>query len=425
MADVRPFRGLRYNLAKVGDLGSAMSPPYDVVSQEEQSALSRRSPYNVIRLELAQANDAQAYLKAGKTLAEWRHSGVLLQESAPAFYVSRHEFTDMGRTMSRTEVTAAVRLEEAEKGIIRPHENTRSKAKQDRMSLMLATRANISPVMLLFEGIGLEPPEGPPPMTADLGGGERLLTWPVTDPQVTALFPAELASRPLYIADGHHRYETALAYRDKLGAAAGEAARYVMAALISISDPGLLILPYHRLLRMDAEAMGKLKDRVGAVCVAERVMFRGRPAAEVAKMATERLADGKTLFAVWGLEHRALMLLSLSSGRTVEEIAAHGHSRAWAGLSNSVFREALLMPALGLQEEEAEGRGLLSFSKDALEAVQAVNHGMSQVAFMCKAVPVEALKQVSDLGERLPPKSTFFYPKLPTGLVLRSLEGAL
>ena len=424
MAEIRPFRGLRYNPAKVGDIGSAMCPPYDVISSEEQVALARKNPHNVIRVELAQDNNEAAYASAGESLRQWRKEQVLREETAPAVYLARHEFMFEGKMRSRTEITAAVRLEEAEKGIILPHEATRSRARDDRLQLLRATRTNVSPVMLLYDGAPMpEPSEAP--TTADMGGGERFVFWAVTDPARIQQVQEEFASRRLYIADGHHRYETALNYRNALHAQRDDAASFVMAALISFSDPGLSVQGYHRIFsNLDAAALQRLRERVRQTCVAERVVVSGATPSMVAARASEAFAKG-ALFALWGLEPGCLTLLSLSGTATVDGIAAKGHSKAWAGLSNCMFREAILLPALGIQEEEAESKGLLSFSKDAGEAVQMVDAGEAQLAFLCKAVPFDAFKEVSERGERLPPKSTFFYPKLPTGLVMKPAEGKL
>ena len=424
MAEIRAFRGLRYNPAKVGDIGYTMCPPYDVISPEEQAALTNRNPYNVIRVELAQDNDERAYAAAGAALTQWRREQALIEEASPAVYLARHEFMFDGKKLARTEITAAVRLEEPEKGIILPHEATRSRAKDDRLALLRSTQTNVSPVMLLYDGAPIPEPSEVP-TTADMGGGERFVFWAVTDPAGVKQLQAEFASRRLYIADGHHRYETALNYRNELHAQRDDAASFVMAALISFSDPGLIVQGYHRIFRnLDASAIEQLRVRVSETCVAERVTLGGATPSAVATRAEEAFAKG-ALFTLWGLEPGVLTVLSLSGTATVDGIAGRGHSRAWAGLSNCLFREAILLPALGIQEEETESKGLLVFSKDAAEAVQMVNVGEAQLAFLCKPVPFDAFKEVSERGERLPPKSTFFYPKLPTGLVMKPAEGKL
>ena len=432
MAAIRPFRGLRFNPSKVGDLGSVMSPPFDVISPEERRQLCRRSEYNVVRLELPEGSGdghpgGDPYAGAAQTLERWRREAILVQEGRPALYLTRHEFTYLGKGMARTELTVALRLEGLHEGSVKPHEDTRAQAKEDRLNLMLAARANISPIMLLVDGLSLErAPHDWAPLEAELGGGEHFLTWPIKEREEIGRVQEELASSPVYIADGHHRYETALTYRDRLRSGGDEAANFVMASLISFSDPGLLMLPYHRLLRgPDAGAMAKVRHCLEAICAEERQPMSGASAEGIGRAALESLARGEALFAVWGLAPGCLSLLSLRSAATVDDIAGRGHSRAWAGLATAIFREAVLLPALGLDEEGAEVGGVLAFAKDAAEAVERVNAGEYQMAILPAAVPFDTLKEVSDRGERLPPKSTHFYPKLPTGLVLRSLEGKL
>ena len=426
MADVRPFRGLRFNPLKAGSLGRVIAPPYDIISPEEQTALYRSSPYNAVRLELADPAHGDPYRSASEAFSRWRTEGVLVQDQEPALYLARREFSYAGGRMSRLELTVALRLAALDAaGPVRPHENTRAGAKRDRMSLMQATQANISPLMLLHHGSATEQPREEPHWTADLPEGDRYEGWMLDSRELVGTITASLADTPLYIADGHHRYETSLAYRDGVHAGPEDAASFVLATLIAMSDPGLLVLPYHRLVTgLDPAQTQALRDRLLEVCAAEHVRI-GDGVATVASRAEQALSGAGVLFAVWGVEPGALSVLSLRSQDIIDQIASAGHSRAWAGLSNSVFREAILGPALGLDEESAETRGLLGFCKDAREAIGQVDAGEAQIAFLCRPVTLDALKSVSDLGERLPPKSTYFYPKLPTGLVMRSLEGSL
>ncbi|MSQ25584.1 MAG: DUF1015 domain-containing protein [Dehalococcoidia bacterium] len=436
MADVRPFHGLRFNTAVTGPLGPALCPPYDIISPAERQRLLAASPYNAVRIELSangeRAAAAEEYATAARTLALWRKDGALVREGVPAYYVIRHEFVYQGRAMARMELTAAVRLEPLGKGSIKPHEDTRKGPKEDRFKLMAATHTNISPVMLLYaqsKSVGdalAEAQRAAPPLAADLGGGERLLAWPVTDAGATRKIQESLAGESLYIADGHHRYETALAYRDESPRAAGDAANFVMASLIAFDDPGLLSLPYHRMLKgLDEAAMRRLRAQMEKAFTPVRHNMSWCPPVEVAEAALASLGAADVVFEVWGLEAAQRTSLRLRNPETVGMIAGGNRLRAWASLSTTLFREALLRPALGLHEEEAEHRGLLAFSKDAADAVHQVNTGAFQLAFLPHAVPMEALREVSDRGERLPPKSTYFHPKLPTGLVLHPLEGAL
>ena len=426
MAEIRPFRGLRYNPDKVEDLAMAICPPYDVITPDEERALMERSPYNAVRVELSEANSTASYESAASTLRQWREQQVLVQDQRPAFYLTKHDFAyHGGRMLTRTELTAAIRLEELDKGIILPHEATRSREKEDRLRLLQAARTNISPIMLLYSGQPINPPIDRP-LLAEMSGGERFRQWVMTDTDVLRRAQQEIASKPVYIADGHHRYETALNYRNLVKAKDDDAAAFVMATLISFTDPGLLVMGYHRMFKnLDPAAKQRLFARIRETCIEERRLVGDAAPHEVSREATMALSSGDVLFAIWGLEPGYLSLMSLNGSAPVDKIVTKGHSPAWASLANCIFREAILEPALGFQEEEAERRGLLSFAKDTLEAIQIVNSGQAELACLCKAVPFDAFQEVSNRGERLPPKSTFFYPKLPTGLVMKSVEGKL
>lgn len=429
MADVRPFRGIRYNPARVPDLGAVLCPPFDIISPDEQRRLYARSPHNIVRVELTKDGPGKdRYARAAQTLRAWRAGGILMQEPEPAYYVAEHDFIYRGKTMTRLELTAAIRLEDFP-GAVKPHEDTRKGPKEDRLKLMTATEANVSPIMLLYQTSTLvkevlqKARSAAKPLAADLGGGERFRLWPVANPVFIAALQQAFAKEFLYIADGHHRYETALFY-SKQAQGKGEAAAHVLATLIAFDDPGLLSLPYHRVLKgLDPGAMTKLRGAVQRNFTMERHPGKGSPDV-IAGEILDSLAKDDVLFEVWGFESAHRLTLRLADKSLIQKIAGKEHSKSWAGLGATLFRELILLPTLGVKEEEAEKVGKLTFAKDATEAVQMVAGGY-QVAFLPHAVPMAALKEVSDRTERMPPKATYFHPKLPTGLVMKSLAGPL
>ena len=429
MADVRPFRGIRFNPARVPDLGAVLCPPFDIISPDEQQRLYAKDPHNIIRVELTKDEPGKdRYALAAETFRAWRSGGVLMQEPEPAYYIAEHDFTYRGKTMTRLELTAAIRLEDFP-GAVKPHEDTRKGPKEDRLKLMTAAEANVSPIMLLYQMLPLvkevlqKARATAKPLTADLGGGERFRLWPVANPVFIAALQQAFAKEFLYIADGHHRYETSLFY-SKQAQGKGEAAAHVLATLIAFDDPGLLSLPYHRVLKsLDAGAMTKLRGALHRNFTIERHPGKGSPDA-IAGVILDSLAKDDVLFEVWGLEPAHCLTLRLADKSLVDKIAGRDHSKSWAGLGATIFRELILLPTLGIKEEEAEKAGKLTFAKDATEAVQMVAGGY-QVAFLPHAVPMAALKEVSDRTERMPPKATYFHPKLPTGLVMKSLAGSL
>ena len=416
MADARPFRGMRFDPSVVGDLGAALSPPFDVISPQDEDALRSRSGYNIVRVEAPRAAaGGDPYAAAAETLSGWQAEGAVVRDPSPAYYVATHTFTYRGRAYSRTELTAAVRVEPFEAGAVKSHEDTRAGPKKVRLSLMTATGANVSPIMLLYEDDSALGPllerttRRSPDAVADLGEGQAFELWVVLETADVDAVRGALREQPLYIADGHHRYETALAYRRQIEAATPHvspdgAHAFVMATLIGFGDPGLLSLPYHRLLRgLDGDALARLRGLLTSAYDEERHAMPGTSAASVAGVALDSLATDGVAFEVWGLEPGVRSTLSLKSAATVEQIAAGKASLAWASLGATLFRETILRPLLGASEEEAESRGQLAFGKDAGEAVETVNGGEWQLVFMPRAVPMPALKKISDRGERLPP----------------------
>ncbi len=438
MTDVRPFAGLRFDPARVS-LGAALCGPFDMIFPDDRRRLLDAGGPNAVRLE---APDPAAlpdpYTNAAETLDAWVADGVLRQDESPAYYAVRHRFVHEGQPYTRTELLGALRLSPlAADGPVRPHEDTRSGSKEDRLKLMQATGANFSPVMTLHAGSPgladlLDHALEAPTAQAEMDGGGSFELAALTAPaDIDAVYEA-LAGAPLYVADGHHRYETALHYAESLngrapnGETGDDAHNFLLTAVIAMDDPGLLNLPYHRLLRgLGPEQLDRLRACI-ADCYAEGPRAMDVDPATIAQAALADLEDDDAAFSVWGLRPGTLTTLRLRDDALVSKVAAQaGLSRVCAGLAPALFRETLLAPLLGMDEEAAEHEGLLSFETSALKAVERVSRGEAQIAFLPKAVPMDAFREVSDLGDRLPPKSTCFFPKLATGLVFRRLDGKL
>lgn len=436
MADVRPFKGLRFDSLAVSDLGSALCGPFDVISPADRARLLASSDFNAVKLE---APDPLAlpdpYSAAAQTLHNWLRDGALREDNAPAYYLVRHRFAHEGKGYTRTEIIAAVGLEPlSADGPVRPHEATRKGPKEDRLKLMEATAANLSPIMLLYSDPGdLAQAVHDAIPSAQMhrvvvGEEESFDLALLTDPLTLGPIHRAFGECPLYIADGHHRYETALHHakalnNDKQGMI-DSAHNFLMAAIVEMNDPGLLSLPYHRLLRgLDQPSLSRLRDQLNQHYEEELLPAKGDPAS-IAQKALTQLKTTGVVFAAWGLEPGFVSVLSLRDKSTVNKVASKARqSLSWASLAPSLFRETLLMPTLGMEEEQAEREGILSFGKSAVEAVTYVLGGQSQVVFMPRAVSMDAFREVANQGERLPPKSTYFYPKLATGLVFRLLKG--
>ena len=457
MADVRPFPGIRYDPQKAGSLSDLICPPYDIISPAERQALHERSPYNIVRIEsgLDKQDDApehNRYTRARESLDTWLAAGVLRQERRPALYLTHHEFTHRGRRYMRRALMAAVRLEEFDKGVVRPHERTHEGPKQDRLKLMQALLANVSPVMAMYQdadnviqGILTRVETRRPDAVFTDPWGDLHRMWALPASFVSKELNKAFAERPLYIADGHHRYETALYYRNLRRAAEGEKAEpdaaynFVFMGLISMTDPGLLGLPYYRvlmgmeqrdLLRLPQVARESFDVREVEIGqdTPEAMYERYEEAVAPIRRGTERAIPGLT-----GVGRQVIGLYALGGDRvlalTVKDDApvlrSGGRSLAWRSLAPCLFQGGIMDPVLGIPEEEAQKRGQIDYLKDGAEAIRRVMQGEAGLAVLLDPVPMPLLKAVADAGERLPPKSTYFYPKLPTGLVINPLTGAL
>ncbi len=434
MAEVRPFRGLRYRPDVVGDLGSVLAPPFDVIDAAEQVKLHRRSPYNIVRLELGEVRPDDGpqdnrYTRAAATLSEWLRSGVLVRDERPALYVYVQEFESGGRRLRRTTLFARLRLEPWEAGVVRPHEETMAAPKQDRLQLMRHLRANVSPVFMLYrdperrvrrllsaDGVALAEAETP--------DGQRHSLSALTDSAALDAVSSALADEPFYIADGHHRYETALAYRDERRAQAGEWSgdepeNFAFVGLTAVEDPGLALLPIHRLVRPPSIPQDLIQRLERLFNIAE-VVHESGDGAHVSHLVT-RLADegaSGTAIGALGLEQGRLHLLTPKDPAAARSLMPR-HSQAWQELDVNVLEYALLGEIVGLT---GEAPGAIDFTEDPERASREVEAGRWPLAFLLNGTGVDQVLAVADAGERMPRKSTFFDPKLGTGLVLNPFD---
>jgi uncharacterized protein (DUF1015 family) len=408
VADVVPFHGLRFDESKAGPLADLISPPYDVISGEQREALYARSPYNAVRLEEGREDPGDGpadnkYTRAKAALDDWIGKGVLRVDPSPAFYLYDHYFVEGGHRVRRRGFLGALRLYQEGRGIVRPHERTFPKAKTDRLKLLRATRTNTSPVFVLFAdekravASALEAwmVRGPARLVADARvGDERHLVWALDDRPVAEKLTAALKDQRVYIADGHHRYETGLAYlKEEIEAARidfdQDSAHFTLAYLCALDDPGLRILGTHRVIR-------------GADAAIDEIVPRSFDAAAI-----DRGALGDTPPGIVLVRDGAFIALTPKPGL---DLAAMPES--WRGLPVAQAEELLVEPARKLG-------GDVTYEHDVERAIAAAHDGTTTV--LLRAVEPETLKKVADLWERLPQKTTYFYPKVPAGLVLRPL----
>ncbi|MEO8973401.1 MAG: DUF1015 domain-containing protein [Ktedonobacteraceae bacterium] len=439
MANVQPLQGIRYNSEKVGDLARIVTPPYDVISAEAQANYYAQSPYNVIRLELGQEHPEDTtlnnrYTRAATTFAEWRLDGVLQQENASSYYLYQQRFTYDNQSYTRTSLLARVWLEPWSKRIVLPHEHTLAKAKNDRLQLLRASATNLSPVMCLYDDpqgrirrlLGNYTAQAEIQITDEGNAGHIL--QPIADKQVVASIVDFFLQRQLYIADGHHRYETALQYRDEIREQRHElldsdAANFVLMALIDLDDPGMLVLPTHRLLfnlnplalqNLSSENLGRyftvqtLGDTQSSDALLAQLAQAGTVEADVSRPSLVLSVAGQN----W--------LLSINEqGR--QRMQESGHSAAWNNLDVAVAHTLIIEDMLGLNAQDMTAGTNIRYMRDAEPTLQAVQSGEAQAAILLNATRVRQMCDVADADDRMPQKSTYFYPKLITGLVMNPL----
>jgi uncharacterized protein (DUF1015 family) len=414
MADLQPLRTLRYELSVVGSLEDVIAPPYDVIDAELRAQLAARSPYNVVEIDLP-----PSYAQAAATMADWKSRGVLVREDEPAVWVLRQDYVAPdGSTRSRTGFLARVRVDDYGPGRIRPHERTHPGPKEDRLRLTRATRTNLSPIFTLFpdpNGIAARATSriaGTEPFaTADLDGTENTL-WRSADDDLVSELQMALADAELLIADGHHRYETARVYADEVG---GEGEhRYVLMLLCSLSDPGLLVFPTHRLLT------GLKHDSAKQLAIREVLTndFEVEQLDDVEQL--EPPADRRVAFGYMDSVHKQPYRVTLKD-QSIADRALEGMPEPYRRLDTAVLEALVLRGALGMSEDDISHLNGLDYSKDLDDAIEAVQSGRADAGFFMRATPVEAVREVADAGESMPPKSTYFYPKVPTGLVFNPL----
>lgn len=437
MAEIRPFRGVHYNQALITDLAAVICPPYDIITPQLQSELYRQSEYNFVRLEFSRelpqdtAGDNK-YTRSAAILAEWLRQGILKVDETPAIYLHDHHFTFQGKEYRRRGIIACVRLEEWDKRVVRPHEGTLAQPRSDRLSLLWALQANTSSILALFEDQGqyvasllVGQEQKTPMISCSTLAGERHNIWAITEPEVIERISSSLANQSLYLADGHHRYESALTYRRERcaysSAVSGEEGfNFVMMTLVDFADPGLIILPPHRLVRgVPKSTLEGLMAKLKPFFEIEELPLS---TPDVWRQVDDLLAEGtnQVRIILFGLTREHLFLLRLRDFALTSRMMPYFHSELYKRLDVSIVDHIILEELLELsRDKEATS---LAYSYDRLDAVNKVLDQEYQLALLLRPVRAEVIKAVADAGERMPRKSTYFYPKLPSGLIFRRLE---
>ncbi|HXN03836.1 MAG TPA: DUF1015 domain-containing protein [Candidatus Acidoferrum sp.] len=446
MATLRPFQGVLYDPQRV-DLSRVVAPPYDVISPADQKRFYQQDPHNVVRLIAGEVRPSDTpqdnkYTRASAFFREWLAEGILRRETSPRLYIYRHQFVDPanGASRSRLGIMGVVELEPFGRGVL-PHEQTHARAKADRLSLTRAVIANLSPVFALYKdpqsavGPIIAPAMADPPRMSITGeDGDHHTIWSLEGGQRCAQLAEIFDTSTLYIADGHHRYETALNFRNfqrqqHPEATPDAAFNYVLMLLVDVSDPGLTILPTHRVLH-DLEGFDAA-NLVRRLSERHRVLSRDSRSALLVAMRHE------------GGAHRigvALPLIPSPSGGGAMNPSGGGHGGASyytvdfdqaalddpvARLDVSVLHREILGRLLGLQQAEVEEERYLSYSRDVEAVLTRVETGTAQAAFLLRPPAVQDVVEVAQAGQVMPQKSTYFFPKPASGIVFNPLDAAI
>jgi uncharacterized protein (DUF1015 family) len=419
MADVQPLRALHYDSAVVGPLADVVAPPYDVIDASQRAALIARSPFNVVAVDLPQGEgDPNPYAAARELFESWQLQGALVRDREPALWAHTQDYTGPdGHTLTRRGFFCRVRIEPYGPGRVRPHERTHPGPKEDRLRLTRATRANVSPIFSLYSDPSHTAWNALAPSTEQTPWGEvtdadgtvhRL--WRVCDPEAIAAVQAATRDAELLIADGHHRYETMQAYAQEIG---GEGEhRYILMCLVALEDPGLTVFPTHRLVRgLDSARRETLAEAL-------------RCAFDIAEVPVEQIAppagDGPLRLGYITTHDRRALRLTLKD-QAIADAALAGRSEAYRHLDTGVLETLLLKDALGLSDDDISHFNGLFYARDTAEALTMVAAGEYDAAFLMRPTPIVQVRDVAAAGENMPPKSTYFFPKLLTGLLFNPL----
>jgi uncharacterized protein (DUF1015 family) len=420
MADVQALRALHYDLGVVGSLQSVIAPPYDVIDPEQRAALAARSRYNVVNVDLPEAPlGGDAYEEAARLLDLWKRQGAVVRDAAPAVWALQQDYTGPdGRQLTRRGVFARVRVEEYGPGRIRPHERTHPGPKEDRLRLTRATKTNLSPIFSLYDDPenaawqALAPHlTGAPWGEATDADGTLNRLWHVDDDAALARVRLALKDVELLIADGHHRYETARVYAEEIGGEGDH--RYVLMCLVALQDPGLTIFPTHRLLSNVKDPA--MQEKLGTY-LKENFTVSEIDQAEL------RPPDGEGPLTMGYMDSHFKRAFRLTlKDQAIADAALADYPEPYRRLDTAVLEALVLKGVLGMTEDDIAHLDGLNYSRTDEEALEMVTSGDYDCAFFLRSSPVRQVQEIAAAGVNMPPKSTFFYPKVPTGLMFNSL----
>jgi len=433
MIRIAPFRGLFYNQKKVRDLSKVVAPPYDVISKEEQERLYKKSPYNFIRLDLSQEPDS--YPAVAQLLSEWLATGIFERDETPAIYFLSHRFKlKSGEQKIRDGFLALTELQDLSSGAIRPHEKTLDAPKEDRLKLMLACHAQLSPIFTLYSQpkqsinrmLAVEVEGVEPFMEIEQDNGEQCRLWRIANAELIEKVQQEMSDQQLLIADGHHRYEATLSYRDWMRRERGqwngrEAFNFIMAYFANINDDNVVILPTHRLVRGYAhKPFLELEEALQTYFYVEQ--HPKTPEGKISFLKALKTAAKKhrVIGASFKRDPR-YVILRLKNKRIMQRLAKD-LSAPLRELDVSTLHLLILEHILGMTPDEQVKGENIRYSQDEDLVLQSLEKEDYQAAFILNATKAEEIQTIVAGGEKMPQKSTYFYPKLLSGLVVNKIE---
>jgi uncharacterized protein (DUF1015 family) len=414
MAEIQPLRALRYDPAVTDGLQDVVAPPYDVIDAEQRAELVARSPYNVVSIDLPEGGEDR-YERAAEQLRGWQADGVIVRDEEPALWTLSQDYTGPdGRRRTRAGFYARVKVEDYGAGRVRPHERTHPGPKEDRLALTRATQANLSPIFSLYsdpagEAWSALADAAPWAQTTDPDGTVNRLGR-TTDARAIETVQRVLGSTELLIADGHHRYETARVYADEIG---GEGPhRYVMMCLVALQDPGLTVFPTHRLVnRLTPEKQEALAD----------TLRRDFTIAELADPDELAPPEGDTVRIGYIDRHFNKPFMLTLSDPAIADAALPDHAPPYRRLDTAVLEALVIKGALGMSDDDIDHLHGLGYARDFDQALELIETGAYDAAFFMAPTPVQRVHEVAAAGESMPPKSTYFFPKVPTGMLFYAL----
>jgi uncharacterized protein (DUF1015 family) len=430
MAVFRPFRGCRYVPQVAGSLDDLLCPPYDMIGPALKQSLQGLSPYNAVHLEGGEqpdpVNPEASYHRAASLFRQWLENGALRQEDVPCFYLMRHTYQDQGETKQQSGLFGNILVEEYGHGSVLPHEFTREPAVLDRVALLEASMTQFSPLMTLYRDASndlapiMEQITAAAPDLQSSGNPMcnigQVALWRITDPGLQGQITAFFEERPVFLADGHHRYEAALRYRRSRPESSSDAAsNYVMMSLTEFDDAGLQLLPYHKVIGgLSPEQLERLEASILELFDSRPIDLAQCGGQGLGRMVIEE-GQSRHVVGLVGPGPDRARLLTLRDGIAWRQWGELAVSEAW------LLDEQVIKPSLG---DDALRRHV-DYSHDAELTTGMVTGGTQQMAFLLKPFPMDAFESIVGGGQRLPSKSTFFYPKLPTGLVINRLDGTV